>query len=304
VVDLLRFVGGLGKTVASVAGKVGNTPGRVGEKWRDVLRPPPFASEAWHTLGVAALEAGDVERAIHAFTRSIDLAPMEIDRAILAGQILGDAGCRVAAEEIFRRLLHLPAARAEVRADARLRLVRVLLDGGKKAEAIEELGRALAADPSNVELHHLVAAAHERVGNLVGVAEHNAAIKGNLKSFHLFDVIEFLRSQNKTGSLVTSSHHGVAIVRLVSGQIIGASAPRVRNVSVTPVDGDAQRVMALGQIQAAFAEILSWSEGDFSFHPTTAEQSDSDITFDPRAIMLDVMRAQDERARAYQPASV
>ena len=50
---------------------------------------------------------------------------------------------------------------------------------------------------------------------------------GDIKSFALPEVLEFLRLQHKTGSLVVSSRRGAGIVRLVKGQVTSASAPGV-----------------------------------------------------------------------------
>ena len=51
---------------------------------------------------------------------------------------------------------------------------------------------------------------------------------GDIRTFALPEVLEFLRLQNKTGSLVVSSRRGAAIVRLVHGQVTSASAPGVK----------------------------------------------------------------------------
>src|SRR5262249_49928521 len=61
-------------------------------------------------------------------------------------------------------------------------------------------------------------------------AEFDASITGDLKSFQLFDVLEFLRLQNKTGALVVSSRQGAGIVRLTQGAVTSASAPGVKRL--------------------------------------------------------------------------
>ena len=58
---------------------------------------------------------------------------------------------------------------------------------------------------------------------------------GDIRTFALPEVLEFLRLQNKTGSLVVSSRRGAAIVRLVRGQVTSASAPGVSRLGETLV---------------------------------------------------------------------
>jgi hypothetical protein len=46
----------------------------------------------------------------------------------------------------------------------------------------------------------------------------------------LLNVLEFLRMQEKTGSLVVSAPAGVGMLRLEQGNLIGGSAPRVKRL--------------------------------------------------------------------------
>jgi hypothetical protein len=46
----------------------------------------------------------------------------------------------------------------------------------------------------------------------------------------LLDVLEFLRMQEKTGSLVVSAPAGVGMLRLEQGMLIGGSAPRSKRL--------------------------------------------------------------------------
>ena len=59
---------------------------------------------------------------------------------------------------------------------------------------------------------------------------------GDIKSFALPEVLEFLRLQKKTGSLVVSSRRGAAIVRLVRGEVTSASAPGVKRLGETLIE--------------------------------------------------------------------
>ena len=145
-------------------------------------------------------------------------------------------------------------------------------------------------------------------------------------------MLEFLRLQKKTGSLVVSSRRGAAIVRLVRGQVTSASAPGVKRLGealvargiITPTalesalarqrTDDGESAEALGavllrerpghrealtravfqQVLDALDEMLTWNEGAFSFHPGS-DRGLPAIAFDLQNVMLEIMRIADER---------
>ena len=74
---------------------------------------------------------------------------------------------------------------------------------------------------------------------------------GDIKSFALPEVLEFLRLQHKTGSLVVSSRRGAGIVRLVKGQVTSASAPGVGRLGEALV---ARNIITRAQLDAALAQ--------------------------------------------------
>ena len=154
---------------------------------------------------------------------------------------------------------------------------------------------------------------------------------GDIKSFALPEVLEFLRLQKKTGSLVISSRQGAAIIRLVRGQVTSASAPGVKRLGETLVErgiitaaaldaalakqrlDDGESAEALGalllrerpahreslkravlqQVIDALGELLTWKEGAFSFHPGS-DRGQPAISFDLQNVMLEIMRVADE----------
>src|SRR6185503_5425202 len=132
-------------------------------------------------------------------------------------------------------------------------------------------------------------------------AQFSASISGDLTSFLLPDVLEFLRLQTKTGSLMVASRQGAGIVRMVRGQITSASAPGVQRLGEALVE---RGIITRAGLQAALArqkgndgeisETLAWSEGAFSFHPE-AEKDLPAIAFDVQNVMLELMRLTDER---------
>jgi len=145
-------------------------------------------------------------------------------------------------------------------------------------------------------------------------------------------VLEFLRLQKKTGSLVVSSRRGAAIVRIARGQVTSATAPGVPRLGETliargiitaaaldaalarqrmdggesadtlgavllrerPGDRDALTQAVFQQLIDALGELLTWSEGAFSFHPASDRERPA-ISFDLQNVMLEVFRIADER---------
>ena len=155
---------------------------------------------------------------------------------------------------------------------------------------------------------------------------------GDIKTFALPEVLEFLRLQKKTGSLVVSSRRGAAIVRIARGQVTSATAPGVPRLGETliargiitaaaldaalarqrmdggesadtlgavllrerPGDRDALTQAVFQQLIDALGELLTWSEGAFSFHPASDRERPA-ISFDLQNVMLEVFRIADER---------
>jgi len=116
--------------------------------------------EAWYLLGVAALEGDRINEGVYALMHAVELAPQDSERALAAAKELVGAGCPAEAERILRGVL----AQSPDRADVREALVRLLIDNGRGRVALEELTRALKADPEDIGLRLLAATAHERLG--------------------------------------------------------------------------------------------------------------------------------------------
>ena len=155
---------------------------------------------------------------------------------------------------------------------------------------------------------------------------------GDIRTFALPEVLEFLRLQNKTGSLVVSSRRGAAIVRLACGRVTSASAPGVGRLGETLVargiitaeeldaalaeqqlvDGESAETLGavllrerpehqapitkavFQQVIDALDEMLTWKQGAFSFHPGS-DRGEPAISFDLQNVVLEVVRIADER---------
>jgi tetratricopeptide (TPR) repeat protein len=207
---------------------------------------------------------------------------------------------------------------------------------GERDEARSALLRAAALEPDDAGIRQalqtlLVPAAPEEPAAPAPAAP-APRFGGDIKSFALPEVLEFLRLQNKTGSLVVSSRRGAAIVRLVRGQVTSASAPGVARLGEVLVargiitadaleralerqrSDDGESAEALGTVllrehpayrealtQAVFQqvidaldEMLTWSEGAFSFHPGS-DRGRPAIAFDLQNVVMEVLRIADER---------
>ena len=108
---------------------------------------------------------------------------------------------------------------------------------GEPEEARSALLRAAALEPDDVEIR---AALQSLLGAAARPpsppAPRRRASAATSRRFALPEVLEFLRLQNKTGSLVVSSRRGAAIVRLVRGQVTSASAPGVKRLGEALVE--------------------------------------------------------------------
>ena len=208
---------------------------------------------------------------------------------------------------------------------------------GDLEEARSALLRAAALEPEDMEIREALQSllAPQQPAEMASIAPR---FGGDLKSFALPEVLEFLRLQKKTGSLVISSRRGAGIVRLVRGQVTSASAPGVKRLGETLIErgiitaatldaalakqrlDDGEGAEALGalllrerpanrdaltravfqQLIDALGEMLNWKEGAFSFHPGS-DRGQPAIAFDLQNVMLEIMRVADESNETAHP---
>jgi Flp pilus assembly protein TadD len=307
----------------------------------EVARRQSHSPSALSDLGMALTAAGRVDEAAAAFKQALDIEP----RSAQAHCGLGIAYQRQSrwheAAQAFRATEQL----APDNPVGPLNLGLALSELGDKEGARRALLRAAALAPDDPEIRSVLEQAlipepdprtptpPAGIGG-AAAAGFGASINGDLKSFQLFDVLEFLRLQKKTGSLVVSSRQGAGIVRLVEGSLTSASAPRVKRLGEALVDSGlisrAQLERALShqreepresaetlgslllrervidrdrlttairrQVMAALEDMLSWKEGAFSFHPAQADDGVTPpVSLDLRDVMLKLMRLTDER---------
>jgi Flp pilus assembly protein TadD len=104
---------------------------------------------------------------------------------------------------------------------------------GERDEARRALLRAAALEPHDDEIQRALEPLLVRHSSMPGAAGANdaaASMRGELQSFDLLNVLEFLRMQEKTGLLVTSAPAGVGLLRLERGMLIGGSAPGSKRI--------------------------------------------------------------------------
>jgi hypothetical protein len=160
---------------------------------------------------------------------------------------------------------------------------------------------------------------------------------GSLQLQRLPDLLEVLRTGQKTGTLVCSSSAGIGAIHLRSGKVTGAAAPSSsnlcdylvargalthqqlraieqiveRSVPAAPVDLTLleQGVVTIEQVQqglcdqvlAAFRELLEWRDGQFAFDREMAQPAPSavEIELDVPVILAELQKMPSEPGDAH-----
>jgi Flp pilus assembly protein TadD len=303
---------------------------------RDVAARRSDAGAPFADLGFGLLGAGSLEEAIAAFTRARSLDPRSPQAHCGLGLAYQRQGRFREAADAFRTTEQL----APDNATGPFNLGLALDALGDREGARRALLRAAALEPDDEEIRgalaQFIAADEPRPQDPPSVEipplDLQGSMRGELTSFQMFDILEFLRLQKKTGALVLQSAKGSGIVRLADGAVTGATAPGLKRLGQVLVDqriidrtqleaalakqrdeqkdaletlgsvllrqglvGREQLAKAvLQQIMAALDEMLTWTEGAFSFHPGANENAPP-VSFDLQEVMLELMRTTDER---------
>jgi tetratricopeptide (TPR) repeat protein len=305
----------------------------------EVLRFDPRSAQAHCGIGLVYQQLQRWGEAAAAFRATEALAPENPVGPFNLGLVLAAAGDRDQARRALLRAAALAPDDAEIRAALQALLaapaVEPVLEPVMEPvlePLMETLMEPLTEPPTAPLLEPPAEAAPEPPSSTEAAPSSTARFGGDLKSFELTEVLEFLRLQKKTGSLVLSSRRGAGVIRIARGQVTSASAPGVLRLGevlvargiVTKDEVDAalarQRVgepengEALGtvllrdrpgdrepltrvvfaQLLDAVGEMLAWREGTFSFHPGRDADPPA-IAFDLQNVMLEVFRISDER---------
>lgn len=214
----------------------------------------PLDSASLANLGMALLAAGREDEASAALERALELDPQSAQ----AHCGLGLAHYRQArwqeAAVAFRATERFAPDSAIGSYNLGLALERL----GDREEARRALLRAAALEPHDEEIQRALEPLLVRHSLPGGGRDAGAAIRGDLQSFELLNVLEFLRMQEKTGTLVISAPAGVGMLRLERGMLIGGSAPRLKRLGEVLVR---RGLISRGKLDAALARMRQLSSG-------------------------------------------
>jgi tetratricopeptide (TPR) repeat protein len=289
-------------------------------------------------------DAPPSQRSMSALGRIADTARRFLQaREALAWMLLrvgkyDDAGA------MFRELLSQPISAAD-RASVMLGLGCVANAGRAAAPARAVV--VAAATPAPVRAVPLAPVSAPAVSQVLprpggNGATADAVFSGQLSSFAVPDLLEFLRSGRRTGLLVCSGRGGIGALRFRDGRVTGGASPatpslgdsllRARKVSadalrsLAPADGAdqpddvlADRIVRGGHLDAAavrealegqvwttIRELVSWTDGEFAFNREedgAGAGARLSVALDPQVVLLDVFRQRDEESRGAVPAS-
>jgi tetratricopeptide (TPR) repeat protein len=160
-----------------------------------------------------------------------------------------------------------------------------------------------------------------------------AVFTGSLQLFAVPDLLDFLATSRRTGTLVITSEHGIGAVHMKDGFIAGAAAPNSTNMGDLLLKQEALTedrlreavekqkaegsnrllgsiLLELGMVEreqlrkaldqqarGALREMVEWTSGRFAFEPDRngdEAPGEIELNLDTRGVLLDVLRAYDE----------
>jgi len=297
----------------------------------EVARRRPNVSAVRADLAMAQLAAGQVHEAMAGFSDALRLDERSAQAFCGMGLVYQQLDHQHEAAEAFRKTEALVPELAAGPFNLGLALIAL----GDRQGATNALLRAAALEPNDPEIQAaLRSLVPESAGAPAPARAPAPRFSGDLKGFPLLDLLEFLRLQHKTGSLILLSRRGAGIVRVVHGQVTSASAPGVKQLGEAllehglitsdwleaalalqktderespealgsllmrdrPRDHDLLMRAVFQHLLDAFEELVAWDEGAFSFHPSGEVELPA-IFFDLPTVMLQVMRRIDERRK-------
>jgi tetratricopeptide (TPR) repeat protein len=178
---------------------------------------------------MALLAAGREDEALAALTRAVELDPQSAQAQCGMGLAHYEHARWKEAVAAFRAAERFAPDSAIGSFNLGLALERL----GERDEARRALLRAAALEPHDEEIQRALEPlllGHSTASSAPDARDGAASIRGELASFDLLNVLEFLRMQEKTGSLVISAPAGVGMLRLERGMLIGGSAPRLKRL--------------------------------------------------------------------------
>lgn len=141
-----------------------------------LLRQPDDAVAAF-LLGESRRRAGDVEGAIAAYGRALELDGWMLDALFSRGTLFYLRQERERARADYERLLALDPRHP----GGRYQMGKLLLDEGRDLEAVTQLEKSVEAEPTNKPAHYQLARAYRRLGRAED-ARREAAVFRSLKA--------------------------------------------------------------------------------------------------------------------------
>jgi len=304
-----------------------------------VVRGRPDSSAAFADLGMALLEAGRVNDAVGAFSNARVLDPSSAQAHCGLGLAYQGLERWHEATDAFAETERLAPESAVGPYNLGLALGKL----GDVKGMRHALLRAASLEPDDEEIQ----AALERVFLAPRAQEKGepegtpgpetaapASMSGSLKTFHLLDLLEFLRIQNQTGTLLISSQLGVGTIVLSQGSLVSVAAPggkalgdelverglvtragleqfaKGRTSGPTGPDdelGEAlcrDGLLSREQLQQVLLDraiveierLNGWTDGTFCFHPSEVSGGSPLVSkFDLRRLVLEMLRGADAR---------
>ena len=260
-----------------------------------VLRLRPDAATRAN-IGMALIRASQPMEAILCFERALTEEPQSIQARFGLGLALRLAGRPHEAIDQLRAVTE-QAPDWEV---GFLELGIALKSVGQHRAAKASFLRAAMLAPEDAGIQAELRSSLQSEG-LAPDTEHRigmSSITGTLTSFPLEDILEFLRFQRLSGTLVLNAKgRGEGRVLLHRGRLVSAQAPDSSHKKRGSMarDADPQRTGA----RAALQSLQAWKEGQFSFHRVDPEPGyEPLVTLDLAELLLEIARKQDEKGKS------
>lgn len=290
------------------------------------------------------LDAAPSQRALRALARIAGAAPRFLQAREALAWMLLRLGKYAEAGAIFRGLLGQPLSPSD-RASVMLGMgciANAQRAGKAAAEPLSAVVAAGAQPPPAAAPEDLPPLPSLSGSSILARAPQGTApgpdamFSGQLRSFALPDLLEFLRSARRTGLLVCSSASGMGALRFVSGFVTAGASPATPGLGEFLVragklpaqtlrgldladhllaakvvkDGlaDAAAVREALEEQAASAvrELAFWKDGEFAFTQeaeATSESPETSVSLDPQGLLLRVFKDVDEESRESGPSA-
>lgn len=155
-----------------------------------LLAERPDFPDLHNKLGLCRAMLGDLDGALSAFDRAIELAPTYAEALVNRGIVLNDLGRHDEAREAFETAAHLDDQDGTIPSDAGNRIANLhgalgdlYLNAGMPGRAAEEYGRALDVRPGYVDIRTRFAESLAELGELESAREELERVLEHKKDF-------------------------------------------------------------------------------------------------------------------------